>query len=180
MKPTDQNLGITRDMIAARFTYERERGRFRHIKGNRNMKGAVGMVAGFKRPDGYVQIKVDGRAVLAHRLVWFFETGEWPGPLDHINGKKSDNRIANLRQVPRSINHLNNFKANKNNLVTGLRGVSHDKRKRSYRPYFMKDGVRRYGKTCRTAEEAGAIRAQMVLAVLPSQEGAYHPEGGSK
>ena len=57
--------------------------------------------------DGYTRIGIKGRKYLAHRLAWFFVHGETPDTIDHINGEKSDNRIANLRNVTQAQNLLN-------------------------------------------------------------------------
>lgn len=34
--------------------------------------------AGTKRKDGSVQIQIEGKMYLKHRLIHFYETGEWP------------------------------------------------------------------------------------------------------
>lgn len=62
------------------------------------------------RPDakGYLVLDILGRRVKAHRLAWLMHTGGWPiREIDHINGEKADNRIANLRDVTHSENGKN-------------------------------------------------------------------------
>lgn len=69
--------------------------------------GRVGDPAGTNY-HGYTKIFIDGRRYYAHRVAWLLHYGEWPkADIDHINGRRSDNRIANLRDVPRSINMQN-------------------------------------------------------------------------
>lgn len=61
---------------------------------------------------GYVAIRIDGKLYLAHRLAWFYTTGKWPKSLiDHCNGKKTDNRITNLREATPSMNAHNIHRA---------------------------------------------------------------------
>lgn len=60
----------------------------------------VGDIAGVLNGDGSVRIMVDGVRFMAHRLAWFYVTGEWPKHLiDHRNRKRSDNRFFNLREA---------------------------------------------------------------------------------
>lgn len=70
---------------------------------------------------GYLTGKFMGRRLKAHRVLWAMTFSEWPDEIDHINGDKSDNRLANLRSVTHRENCLN-FKRNSMN-KTGRMGV---------------------------------------------------------
>ena len=74
-------------------------------RGNGSVK--AGTVAGHINRGRYVHIRTGGRTYLAHRLAWFLYHGEQPDVIDHINRKKSDNRLTNLRSVTQSQNLLN-------------------------------------------------------------------------
>ncbi len=68
----------------------------------------IGKVAGcFCPARGYVEISIDDRLYLAHRLAWFYVHGEWPNVIDHVNGDMADNRIANLRNTNKAGNSQN-------------------------------------------------------------------------
>ena len=88
-----------------------------------NSRVKVGDVAGALRPDGYIQISIDGRLHRAHRLAWLYVTGESPpDQIDHINGVRDDNRIANLRLATSAENKQNLRRAKSRN-KTGFLGV---------------------------------------------------------
>ena len=101
-------------------SYNPETGVFtRLICHKRALKGAV---AGYLIPQGYWHIQLKGQVFSQHRLAWFFTHGCWPlGDIDHANGIRSDNRIANLREATRSQN-LINFECRKDS-KSGIRGV---------------------------------------------------------
>lgn len=123
----------------------------------------VGAVAGSQRPDGYLSIGLLGRSYLAHRLAWFYVYGEWPeNHIDHIDGRKSNNKISNLRKATASQNHQNKYKAASN---SGLVGVSWCKREGRWRAYIKADGVMRSLGYHKTKEEARAayLKAKQVL-----------------
>lgn len=43
--------------------------------------------AGTLRKDGYTQIQIEGKAYLKHRLVHFYNTGEWPERKEYAKTK---------------------------------------------------------------------------------------------
>jgi hypothetical protein len=74
---------------------------------------------------GYVQGGILGRGYLAHRVAWLLVTGAWPkNQIDHINGDRTDNRIANLREVSNAENARNMSISSRNK--SGVPGVFWD------------------------------------------------------
>lgn len=72
---------------------------------------------------GYHQGFVDYKHHLAHRIAFAVYYGQWPSDMiDHINGKRADNRIANLREATAADNQHNRSKS-KNN-TSGFKGVT--------------------------------------------------------
>jgi len=75
---------------------------------------------------GYVGILIDGKRYYAHRIAWALHHGKHPElHLDHINGVKTDNRIANLREA-NDMQNARNAKKPINN-TSGYAGVSYCK-----------------------------------------------------
>ena len=120
MNKNDLAASYVREM----FDFDTETGNLFRKEGRSGC--TLGNVAGGDDGKGYIAITVDGFAYKAHRLVWLHHYGEWPdGPLDHINGVKTDNRLSNLRLVTQLIN-LRNQKLRSNN-SSGVCGVCWDK-----------------------------------------------------
>lgn len=72
---------------------------------------------------GYRRVCVDSARFLAHRLAWLYANGEWPAhDIDHLDGDRGNNRIANLRDVPNRVNRQNVRRARRDS-STGLLGV---------------------------------------------------------
>lgn len=83
----------------------------------------AGAEAGNVRAAGYRVISIDYVTYYAHRLAWFYVHGVWPKhQVDHKNGERDDNRIANLDDVTPSRNSHNTTKISPRNR-TGFRGV---------------------------------------------------------
>lgn len=72
----------------------------------------AGRPAGSITGDGYVflcaTLGSTKHYMLGHRVAWALHFGDWPAnQIDHINGIRTDNRIANLRQATQSQNMCN-------------------------------------------------------------------------
>lgn len=69
--------------------------------------------------------------IRTHRLAWFISNGVLPsGEIDHINQDKLDNRILNLRDVPKEINQRNGTR--KRNNTSGVTGVTWHKQRNKW------------------------------------------------
>lgn len=90
-----------------------------------------GAQAGTKTKKGYIRIKIKGRDYLAHRLAWLYVNGEMPSKqIDHINNKRDDNRISNLRCATSNENARNALMRADN--TSGVKGVCFDKIRRKW------------------------------------------------
>lgn len=83
----------------------------------------VGRQAGsIEKYHGYRRIRVNYQSIHAHIIAFVLMTGEWPKlEIDHINGDRSDNRWANLREATKSQNRYNQRMHRDN--CAGLKGV---------------------------------------------------------
>lgn len=80
-------------------------------------------LAGTVNHHGYVSIMIDRQRYQAHRLAWLYVYGVLPpGPLDHINRVRSDNRIQNLRSAS-TVENLRNRTVS-HNTASGYKGVT--------------------------------------------------------
>lgn len=151
MKPNEEAL--TAERLRELLSYEPETGEFRWRVG-RGGTAVAGGRAGYTEPRGYRQIGVAGRLYWEHRLVWLYVNGTWPSnQIDHVNGVKGDNRIANLREATVSENGSNQRQARTDN-KTGLLGVYWNKEHKKFMAKIMFSGKHKYLGYFPTAEEA--------------------------
>lgn len=116
-----------------------------------------GDIAGTTLSNGYVQLRVNGKAYLAHRVAWLLTHKRWPTELiDHINGNPSDNRLCNLREASASQNLFNTH--NRAIGEAGFRGVFRSSSGNRWRAVVTKDGKRIYVGSFATPEEASVAR----------------------
>lgn len=107
------------------------------------------------RWQGYWLVRVNNRTYGAHRLAWLHVYGDWPKQeIDHINGSRVDNRIANLRDVSTRTNQENQRVARPRNRL-GLLGV--DRIRAGFRAQISVNGKKINLGTFPSAERAYAV-----------------------
>lgn len=137
---------VTIDSVASIIHYDKDAGKFTwknrsdldSFKSYRSMMVWNGRYAGkqtgYRRKDGYLEIRIHNKLILAHRLAWLMVHGEWPEEqIDHINHNREDNRIINLRAVSHRQNGMNTSLSASN--TSGYCGVSFDRRNNRWRAY---------------------------------------------
>ena len=116
---------ITADYLRSILDYDPETGIFK--------RRADGKTMGTILANGYLQIRINGVAYYAHRLAWLHSTGEWPNAgLDHINGKRTENQLVNLREA----NARENAQNMRPHAESGLAGAYYDKRRNKWYSSF--------------------------------------------
>lgn len=127
--------------------------------------GFAGRPAGSQTSRGYTTLNVDGARLYAHRVVFALTHGRWAeGPVDHINGDRTDNSPANLREATNQINLQNSTTPMRSNR-SGFRGVYFCRRAGRWRAYVSLNGRNHYFGLHDTPEAAHAayLRGKAVL-----------------
>lgn len=115
----------------------------------------AGSIAGSPHNKGYVQVYVDGKNYLLHRLIFLWHHGYIPKIIDHINGDRCDSCIENLREATYSQNQQNK-KTNCTN-VSGFKGAVYHPQKKKWQGRIHIDKKKislGYFKTAHEAHEA--------------------------
>ena len=111
---------ITQQELKSLFRYEPETGIFTRLVTRGNV--VAGTIVVCKDRKGYLRIGINRFSFLAHRLAFVYMIGKEPtNEVDHINGKRDDNRWTNLRDASAAQNACNR-KTRRDN-KNGLKGV---------------------------------------------------------
>jgi len=114
---------LTQERLKELATYNPDTGVFICAKNRRGSKNKIGDILGSITNSGYIEIQLDGKRYLAHRLAVLAMLGTMPEKVvDHINREKLDNRWVNLRCVSQVENEHNQYRKPTNN-STGCIGV---------------------------------------------------------
>jgi hypothetical protein len=117
----------------------------------------AGTLADTQDGQGYVRLSIFEIKIRAHRAAWAIYYGDWPSNfIDHINGVRSDNRINNLRDVPRALNQRN-MKLAKNN-TSGTVGVTWNKALEKWEAKIQVNGKTKYFGVFSNKDDAIAAR----------------------
>lgn len=146
---------ITHEGLLSVLHYEPETGVFTWRGGHGKVR--AGKIAGHSvRSEDRIKLCVFGRLYNAHRIAWFYMTGQWPtGDIDHINGHGKDNRWINLRDVSHLTNMQNEQRGRKHS-SHGYLGVVANGRGKWWARIRHPDGRRLHLGTYETAPAAHA------------------------
>lgn len=113
------------------------------IRPCRNSTAQVGDIAGTLRRDGYVLLSFNKKRYFAHRLAWFYVTGNWPiNTVDHKDSRKNHNWFSNLREATRNEQEHNQVLRVTN--TSGVKGISWSKHAKKWHSYIWLNGKRIY------------------------------------
>lgn len=121
---------------------------------NKRFSGKPALTA--KHKDGYKYGLIHKKSYLAHRVIYAIKHGEWPQYIDHINGKRSDNRIENLRSVTKIENSCNTKIPSTN--TSGHIGVSWNARDKIWSAYITLNKKRKSLGNFKNIEDAIVCR----------------------
>lgn len=118
---------------------------------------SVGAEAGAILKTGYRKITVNDYQMYAHHVAWWLHYGAWPEmQIDHANGIRTDNRIANLRLATQTQQNFNMLPNAKN--TSGARGVSWNSRWKFWRAYITLNRKQKSLGNFKSFEDAVAAR----------------------
>lgn len=113
---------LTAQHLRANFFYDPDSGFLTRTTTGRGSR--PGQQAGCIDCHGYRRVFFESSAYTAHRLAWLYMTGDWPSMnIDHINGRRDDNRFCNLRDVDQ-VTNMQNLKGPRGDNTSGFLGVS--------------------------------------------------------
>jgi len=99
---------LTYDPETGRLTWKtRPLHHFKHADAQAAWNGYFAAKPAGSQYDRYVKIVINGCQILAHRVIWAMQTGEWPPQIDHANRDGRDNRWLNLRKATTQQNKWN-------------------------------------------------------------------------
>lgn len=147
-----KSRGLTHARLSGLLSYEGSSGLLRWL--TRMGPRKSGSIAGhLNKSMGYVFVGIDGEIYLAHLLIWFLKTGQWPQvQIDHRDLDKSNNGWGNLREASHSQNCANRPKrCDSQQPYKGVR-----KKGRKWRAFVSKNGKRVSLGYFESAEDAAA------------------------
>lgn len=159
-------MTLTAEKARELFSYNPESGELQwktDVRSGRNgnaYSARAGHLAGRVMRDGYRRVLVARQSYAVHRIIWLIVVGDWPQhTIDHIDGKRDNNRWSNLRDITQTANIQNQRRAQSDNRSTGLLGVNLEKaagKVRKYRARITVGGCSRTIGMFATPEEAHA------------------------
>ena len=119
-----------------------------------------------------IEVSISGTSYLAHRIIWAIVHGDFDPfqSIDHINGRRDDNRISNLRLISHAEN-MRNLPLPRNSR-SGIVGVTFNKKENRWHAKLRFGGKVKFVGSFKTVESAAAAIA------IAREECGYHPNHG--
>lgn len=162
---------LTAERLRELLRYDPETGilSWRVDRGKCGIGSRAGDSAGWPDKKGYLRAKVDGNDFMCHRLAWLYVHGRWPAKqIDHINGVRDDNRIANLRECSAGENQQNQRNPRRCG-TSGFLGVSFKKHCKKWAAKIKVCGKQKHIGYFSTPEEAHAAYLKAKAELHPFQ-----------
>lgn len=148
MRKSSPDPDLSIEFVRSILSYDPDTGVFTR-KISRGPMARVGEVVGNIGNHGYRRIKISDRSYLLHRLAWFYVHAVWPTEeIDHRDGNRLNNSIANLRIVTRAQNCKN---------MTCEKGFSFVPKTGKYQVRMQVNGKTRLFGSFATAEKARSV-----------------------
>ena len=127
---------ITKELLLNHLSYNKTSGKM-FWKNPTSNRVKVGQEVGTLCNTGHLKVRLIGKSLYLHRLIWFLEMGKWPDKhIDHVNKNKTDNRFTNLRECDDLLNSINRSRG-------GLMGCYFSKQKQKWIVDSKLNGVRK-------------------------------------
>ncbi len=123
---SDSELAALAARIQQNYNYDDHSGKLVNKRTGKVVRGRKGAQRNGVYRYMYMSFRINDQcmSIRMHIAVWAWHHGRFPTlQIDHINGKRFDNRIENLREVTQSENMRNMVYPWKPNARTGLPGV---------------------------------------------------------
>jgi len=156
--PAVSHSALQMSAAISRFNYDSSSGVFTYKVAT--SKSRIGQVAGSCTAGGYLEVTLLRKRIHLHRLAWLVYYGELPASgvhIDHIDGNRKNNAIANLRLATASENGQNRKRVNSNS-ASGVPGVHWYKAYKKWSAEVMVNRVKIHLGYFNTIEEATYAR----------------------
>jgi hypothetical protein len=136
-----QNSTLTQDQVKSLFDYK-DGNLYWKNKTTNLSRVKINNIAGSPGEKGYLQIGINQKLYLAHRVIFLMHHGYMPDFVDHIDGNKENNFIENLREASRGQNRMNS-KLQSNNKST-IKNVNWHKKQNKWVVQLGVEGKKLY------------------------------------
>lgn len=143
---------MTQERLKEALSYNKEDGKFRWNISKVGRK--FGKEVGCKLNSGAIQIMLDYKKYLAHKLAFLYVEGYIPDEVDHKDGNPSNNCWENIRACTKSQN-LRNRKIMPTS-KTGVKNVHYRKDRNSYVVSLYLNNKRTFISSHKSIEDANA------------------------